>query len=195
MKKKGCHRMSKQHEHEWVVFSTAVKQCWLMLQCVICGSEGTVDDPTIEEWRRAYYAPSMPYRWVDASRVTIRGSDCPTFFVVPRQSGANCESDCPHRQEVGNYERVPAEIIRPFRTLSDEEQRELGEWADYVQHTDLCSTFFAAFIEGYQADAGHESSGAVRHIAERIDIIHRKGLHFRPAIVAFVLREFTRINS
>jgi hypothetical protein len=193
--KKGRDSMSGEHQHEWVVFSTALQEGWLMLQCEICGSQGTVDDPTREEWRRAYHAPSAPYRWVDDSRVTVRRSSSAAFFVVPRQPGANCSSDCPHRQEVGNYERVPAGIIRPFRTLSDEERRELAELADFVQNTDLCSTLLPAFLEGSQADTGHEPSGAVRHIAEGIGAIHRKGLHFRPAIVAFVLREFARISS
>ena len=187
--------MTREHDHEWVVFSTTLQEGRLMLQCVICGIEGTIDDPTREEWRRAFHAPSAPYRWGNASRVTVRRSNSATFFVVPRQSGANCEFDCPHRQEVGEYERVPAEIISPFRTLSNEEQRELTKLAKFVQNTDLCSTLFPTFIEGCQADTGHEPSGAVRHIAERIGAIHRKGLHFRPAIVAFVLREFARINS
>jgi len=187
--------MATEHEHEWVVFSTALQEGWLMLQCVTCGAEGTIDDPTTQEWSRAYYAPARPYRWLDASRVTVRPRDFTSFYVVPRQTGANCGADCPYRQEVGDYERVPAEIIRPCRKLSDDEQRELAKWASFVTGTDLCSTFFPLFLEGYQADTGNEHSGAVRHIAKSIGAIHRKGLHFRPAIVAFVLREFARVNA
>lgn len=59
--------------HEWVVFSTALQDVCLMLQCLNCGMHGTVDDPTKEEWREAFHAPSNPYRWRDNSRVTIRG--------------------------------------------------------------------------------------------------------------------------
>ena len=34
--------------HSWVVFSTALEEGWLMLQCTKCGLHGTVDDPTLE---------------------------------------------------------------------------------------------------------------------------------------------------
>ncbi len=59
--------------HEWVVFSTALKDVCLMVQCVQCGAMGTVDDPDEQEWSEAYYAPSQPYGWDDDSRVTVRG--------------------------------------------------------------------------------------------------------------------------
>ena len=114
---------------------------------------------------------------------------------MPRQSGANCAPDCPHRKEVGDYERVPGEINYSFRTLSNDEQHELMYLADLVARSDLCSTLFPYFIESYQNNTGNEPSGAVRHIAKRIGIVHDKGLHFRPAIVALVLREFVRLNS
>jgi hypothetical protein len=58
--------------HHWIVFSTALEQRALMLQCADCGAFGTVDDPSLEEWRAAYKAPSEPYQWHDAARVTIR---------------------------------------------------------------------------------------------------------------------------
>jgi hypothetical protein len=114
---------------------------------------------------------------------------------VPRQAGANCGADCPRRQEVGDYERAPAEIIRPYRELSDHERRELAEWADFVQDRDMCSLVFPAYLEGYQAYARQEAPEAVRYVARRIAAVDRKGLHFRPAIVAFVLREFVRVNT
>lgn len=59
------------HEHEWAVFSTALGEGWLMLQCVGCGLHGTVDDPSGVEWRDAFHAPGRPYRWVDGGRVTL----------------------------------------------------------------------------------------------------------------------------
>jgi hypothetical protein len=59
--------------HEWVVFSTALQEVWLMVICVQCGAHGSVDDPSLEEWTAAYHAPSNPYHWHDAARVTIRG--------------------------------------------------------------------------------------------------------------------------
>lgn len=59
--------------HEWVVFSTALAEVWLMLQCVHCGAHASVNDPSSEEWGEAFYAPDHPYLWSDKSRVTIRG--------------------------------------------------------------------------------------------------------------------------
>jgi hypothetical protein len=61
------------HEHEWVVFSTALATVSLMVQCVGCGAWGTVDDPSEEEWSAAFHAPSRPYRWGEGSRVRERG--------------------------------------------------------------------------------------------------------------------------
>lgn len=60
--------------HEWVVFSTALKDVCLMVQCVECGAMGTVDDPDEQEWSEAFHAPSNPYGWDDESRVTVRGT-------------------------------------------------------------------------------------------------------------------------
>jgi hypothetical protein len=36
-------------------------------------THGSVNDPTKEEWGEAFYAPSNLYRWIDKSRVTVRG--------------------------------------------------------------------------------------------------------------------------
>jgi len=58
-------------KHEWWVFSTALKQGWLMLICDLTGATGSVRDPTSEEWSKAFYAPSKPYRWHDESRIVI----------------------------------------------------------------------------------------------------------------------------
>jgi hypothetical protein len=58
--------------HEWVVFSTALRDVCLMVQCVECGASGTVDDPTKEEWSEAFHAPTRPYRWDDDARVGVR---------------------------------------------------------------------------------------------------------------------------
>lgn len=187
--------MEHQHDHEWVVFSTALAEGWLMVQCTICGAMGTVDDPTKEEWSQAFHAPSRPYRWQDGLRVTIRHATSPTFYVVRKQEGGECDPDCPCKTEVGEYERFPAEVLHKTRKLTANEKRELAELADSVKDSDLCSTLFPAVIEGYQRDAGGESSAAVRQLAQRIDAFHRKGLHFRPAILAMLLREFIRLNS
>ena len=68
-------------QHEWAVFSTALKECWLMLQCVECGIMGTVEDPTKEEWAEAFHAPSQPYRWLDDARVVVKGFLASEFYV------------------------------------------------------------------------------------------------------------------
>lgn len=57
------------HEHEWVVFSTALAEVSLLVRCVVCGARGMVDDPSEAEWSEAFHSPSKPYRWVDGSRV------------------------------------------------------------------------------------------------------------------------------
>ena len=55
--------------HEWYVFSTAVSDVSLCLECYKCGSYGAVLDPTETEWEKAYYAPKKSYRWRDNKRV------------------------------------------------------------------------------------------------------------------------------
>jgi hypothetical protein len=66
---------NKEHcQHEWVVFSTALQEVCLMVECVKCGVFGTVDDPTKDEWRRASSASSRPYGWAANERVTVRGT-------------------------------------------------------------------------------------------------------------------------
>ena len=181
------------HDHEWAVFSTALSEGWLMLQCVQCGAMGTVDRPTKTEWNDAFHAPACPYRSRDPSRVTIRHKTFPEFYVVPQQPGPDCE--CPNGKIVSEYERVPIEIIRQPPAFGDGDRQELETLADFVATTDLCSLLFPAYIEGFQEYTGQKCSPAVREIAKRIDGIHRKGLHCRPAIVARLLREFAKQRS
>jgi hypothetical protein len=64
-----CHALGERHF--WMVFSTALQEGWLMLQCAKCGAHGTVEDPSAEEWSKAFYAPSHPYAWRDKSRVML----------------------------------------------------------------------------------------------------------------------------
>lgn len=56
MRKEKCN-------HEWLVYSTAIVQGWLLLFCARCGIEGRVKDSSIEEWKEAFYAPSHHYPW------------------------------------------------------------------------------------------------------------------------------------
>jgi hypothetical protein len=76
-------------EHEWVVFSTALTEVWLMVQCVNCGLHGTVDDPTKEEWNRAFDAPDHPYRWDDAARVAEHPAKPRVRYVQKRKGLGN----------------------------------------------------------------------------------------------------------
>jgi hypothetical protein len=57
--------------HEWWVFSTALKQRWLMLFCEKTRQTGSVRDPSTQEWADAFTAPSKPYRWHQDARVHI----------------------------------------------------------------------------------------------------------------------------
>ena len=59
-----------ERDHEWVVFSTAVKDGYLCVECINCDTGGFVEDPSLEEWTRAYNAPSQPYGWFENNRVT-----------------------------------------------------------------------------------------------------------------------------
>jgi hypothetical protein len=59
-------------KHKWVVESTALAGSCLMLKCEHCGKSGTVNDPTGDEWSKAFYAPSNPYEWTGGNdRVLI----------------------------------------------------------------------------------------------------------------------------
>lgn len=182
------------HEHEWVVFSTALTEVWLMVQCVVCRAMGTVDHPTTAEWAKAFYAPSRPYLWPDASRVTIRHPIFAKPYVVRKCEGPNCSRECPDRRKVGKYERFPGEVIKS-RKLTGDDRRELIALADFVANSDLCSHVFPLFMDSVQQHTGNESCGAVRYIANLISAFDHKGLHHRPAIVAAALREFVRFNS
>jgi len=184
------------HEHEWVVYSTAMKECRLMLQCVECGAMATVDDPTKQEWRQAFYAPSRPYRWTDEARVHVRHEPHCPFYVVRAEKGAttcSCPAKVPGDKE-REYERFPAEIVKAGEPLTEEDVAELEELAELVGRTDVCSRLFPLLIRSYQDDTGQEPAGAVKRIAARIEEIDRMGLHCAPQVVARVLKEYIRVS-
>lgn len=58
-------------EREWVCFSTALAECWLMLECQATGAHGVVKDPDKGEWGWAFDCPSNTKPWTDNSRVTL----------------------------------------------------------------------------------------------------------------------------
>lgn len=59
-------------DHEWIVFSTAIIDRCLLLECTKCKAFGIVPHPTSEEWNAGFYAPEKPYRWYENSRVEIQ---------------------------------------------------------------------------------------------------------------------------
>lgn len=176
--------------HEWVVFSTNVSFGCMMLQCVRCGSHGTVDDPTEEEWSEAYYAPARPYLWGEDARVTTRrGPEEP--FVIRATGGPGCECySRGMRPEPGSYDRFPAEIMGPLEGLTDEARDELRREADFVGMSDLCSLLYPHFVRCFEEDTGHRHSDVLHEVVRRIERIDSKGLHCSPGVVAEVLRGF-----
>ena len=132
------------HEHEWVVYSTAMKDRWLMLQCVECGAMATVDDPTKEEWGQAFHAPSRPYRWTDEARVHVRHEPpCPLYVIRTERAHPTCS--CPPKvpgKGEREYERFPAEIVRPGEALTEEEVADLEQLAELVGSL-ICAADFS----------------------------------------------------
>ena len=175
-------------EHEWVVFSTALAEVCLMLQCVKCHAMGSIDDPSKEEWAEAFNAPARPYRWNDPTRVRIRHQSGPRF-VMRREPGKSC--GCPRECSTpGEYDRVPGEIMTAQRLLTPEQKSEVEELANVVAESNLCSHVFPLFVRSFERDTGAEHSAAVHDIVDRIEQIDDKGLHFGPTVVAQVLREY-----
>src|SRR4051812_43497559 len=117
------------HAHEWVVFNTALRERWLMLQCVECGLHAAVEDKSPGEWAQAFHAPSRPYRWYDESRVRVQ--DIKTdgrFFVMRKGTYQRCECyDRFGKLEPLKYERVPGEITTPTEILTEDEHDHLIE--------------------------------------------------------------------
>lgn len=178
-----------QHRHEWVVFSTALREGWLMLQCVECGEMGVVKDPSSAEWSEAFRAPSRPYRWKDGPRVVEQGR---AFARVIRAiDGPACP--CPSQRslpEPRGYERVPGGIWEHSDALSPEDRKELTDLADFVGQTDLCSFLFPLFIRSCEADTQLRHCGAVHTIIGRIGAWDEAGIHCSPSVVARIIREY-----
>jgi hypothetical protein len=91
-------------QHEWVVYSLALAEGWLMLQCVECGLMGTVENPSKEEWSQGFNAPSTPYRWLDEARV-VHKQPAP-FCVIRALDSPACP--CPRQTMLPRSVFVPA---------------------------------------------------------------------------------------
>lgn len=158
------------HEHEWVVFSTALQEGWLMVQCVECGLHGTVNDPTKEEWAAAFHSPSKPYRWADSSRVTVR------------QSGPRYVAR--HESDPSKYERIPREIMGKVQFVTTEEKDELETLAQVAIDGRLDGRTFSFFVRSFE----REPSKAVKGLASRLKEWSDKGFSAPPETVASVLK-------
>lgn len=178
-------------DHEWVVFSTALAERWLMLQCVRCHLHGTINEPSSDEWSTAFHAPSQPYRWIDSERVTIRGSG--PVCVVPKSTEAECE--CIRQglvREPGAYERVADGILKPQAGLGPIEREELASLAEFAAEGGMCSFVLPKFAAGMLEDAGIELSSTVQGLVDRIDQWDQRGLHMSPGVIALILRTWSQ---
>jgi hypothetical protein len=170
-----------------------------MVQCVRCGRYGTVDDPSKEEWSTAFHAPSRPYRWRDQTRVVIHEGQATDLRYVQKKpsSARNCECYTTLGvQKPGAYERVWIEATRPKPEVTAEARRELRQVAAMAERADdLCSTFFALFVESYQQATGAEPSYALRWFANQIERLRAMGVHCSSSVIATLLRELARPDS
>jgi hypothetical protein len=180
--------------HEWVVYSTALAEGWLMLQCVECGLMGTIEEPSLEEWRQAFHAPSRPYPWLDAGRVVHK--QIAPFRVIRAIDSPPCP--CPRETELPEkrgYERVPGGIWEHNDVLTNEVKVELIELADFVAGSELCSRLLPIFIRSFEVDSGIRHSEAMHLIINRIEKFDLKGLHCSPAVVAKIIRDFAEYQA
>jgi hypothetical protein len=180
--------------HEWVVYSTALNEVWLMLQCVECGLLGTVEDPSPEEWSEAFHAPSSPYRWRDELRVVEKGYA--RYCVIRFIDGPACP--CPSQSSLPRntgYQRLPEGISEHNDAFSDEVTTELIELADFVDTSDLCSHLLPLFIRSCEAEAGVRHSEAVHRIITLIEQFDSRFLHCSPAVVAKIIRDYAEYQA
>ena len=182
--------------HEWVVFSTALEEGWLMLQCVECGLHAAVDDPSKEEWSQASHAPSKPYRWQDQARVVIHEEHPADQRYVQKKPPSARKCECHAKlgvPEPGGYERVWIEATRQKPDVTPEARQELLHLAALADRADdLCSTLFPLFIECYQQDTGGELTYPVRWFAKRIEKLRAMGVHCSSSVIATLLRELAK---
>ncbi len=58
-------------KRDWWVYSTAIANGSILVQCHKTGAYGHIPNPSSREWNKAFYAPSNPYRWKESERVVV----------------------------------------------------------------------------------------------------------------------------
>ncbi len=166
-------RLCDEGDHQWIVFSIALAEGWLMLNCTTCGAMGTVDEPTKAEINQAYRAPSRPYEWSDNPRVRIRHTG-PGYVAQSPGSGK------------------PGRIVVSNTPLTPEERSELEVLERVVIKGNLDGHLFPLYIRSFQQHTGVEPTGAVKRLATQVEALVRKRRGFTPAMMAIVIREYLR---
>lgn len=67
---------------DWFVYSTVLEGRAILVKDRNSGARGSIDDPTAEEWGRAFSAPSQGYPWDgDPARINIDPSTAPELVA------------------------------------------------------------------------------------------------------------------
>lgn len=159
--------------HRWIVFSTAIADGCLMLNCRDCGAMGTVDDPSSEEWSNAFHAPTTPYSWDDESRVSVRQQG-PVYV----KKATNSDSS--------------GRIKPPSKRLTQQELVELTSLEELVIEASLDGRLFPLFLHSFQQNSGREVCGATKRLASQVEKLVAAGRCFTPAMMGIVIREYIR---
>ncbi len=163
--------------HEWAVFSTALQQGWLMLQCTICGSHGAVEDPSETEWAKAFYAPTHPYVWEDGSRVVVRSHGGSSYVA---------------RRESGELERVPREIIRHLPQVTQQEADDLLGIVRFVEQEEMTSELLCLFIQSASEWSGQSPSAGIAALCDRLHQFAEHGTVFSKQWVINAIRWYAK---
>jgi hypothetical protein len=179
-------------DHEWVVFTTITDDEMIMVQCINCLTIGSVHSPSPDEFNEAFGAPSRPYRWEDETRVTEHHGEDRVPYVI-RADNTSPICDCrPHERHLP-YLRCPGEVLKEPAPMTPEEMADLSSLAGAVANSNTCGTVLAAFLRHCEDD-GHEPCGATKRIAAYMEQVSKKGMHFPPQVVAFVLRKYAALG-
>ena len=168
-----CCISDSQSNHSWIVFSTALEDRCLMLNCKDCGAMGTVADPSSEEWGKAFEAPCKPYLWNEESRVSIRQTG--PFYVK---------------------EEAASGFIQPSKNpLTMQEFSELKTLETLVIKANLDGQSLPLLVRSFQQEIGREMLGATKLFMSHLWRVVNSGRQFTPAMIGIAIREFIRESS